>query len=127
MGTPEHHDGAELIARWPDPDKLVLRGPRLPEAEEGFKQADEFEVTAGQGSRSTTWDSSHHPMPKLLALDGERRTRWRGAGLGGRIPSCDGPWRPQVVRSLVTLRGLTHAETGGIVAAATTSLPGLRR
>ena len=35
----------------------------------------------------------------------------------------DGPWRRQVVRSLVTLRGLTHVDTGGIVAAATTSLP----
>ena len=29
----------------------------------------------------------------------------------------------QVVRSLVTLRGLTHVDTGGIVAAPTTSLP----
>ena len=35
----------------------------------------------------------------------------------------DGPWRRQVVRSLVTLRGLTHVDTGGIVAAPTTSLP----
>ena len=35
----------------------------------------------------------------------------------------DGPWRREVVRSLVTLRGLTHVDTGGIVAAPTTSLP----
>jgi GH15 family glucan-1,4-alpha-glucosidase len=44
--------------------------------------------------------------------------RWLG---GGRFP--DHPWRVHLQRSALTLKGLTHAPTGAMVAALTTSLP----
>ena len=47
---------------------------------------------------------------------------WRNWIKSHRIDSC-GEWRDIVMRSLITLKALTHYETGGIVAAPTTSLP----
>jgi GH15 family glucan-1,4-alpha-glucosidase len=119
----EHRDDTELIVAVAGPDKLVLHGPRLPHAEDGT-HIDEFEVTAGEVlTFSTTWVQSHRRVPQLLAFDD--RIRETIAEEQSWADACDyiGPWRDHVVRSLMTLRGLTHAETGGIVAAATTSLP----
>ena len=47
-------------------------------------------------------------------------TFWRE--WSGRCPEV-GPWTETVKRSLITLKALTYGPTGGIVAAATTSLP----
>ncbi len=115
--------GEEVIVAIAGPDKLVLRGPRLPVAHDG-RHIDEFDVSAGEElTFATTWVASHHPLPQPLPFDEridhtlEQARTWAA--------KCDyrGPYREMVVRSLITLRLLTHGGTGGIVAAATTSLP----
>jgi GH15 family glucan-1,4-alpha-glucosidase len=119
----ERRDDIELIVAVAGPDKLVLRGPRLPYADDGTHR-DEFDVSAGDElTFCTTWVASHRRVPELLPTD--ERIRSTIAEEQSWADACDyrGPWRDQVVRSLVTLRGLTHADTGGIVAAVTTSLP----
>ena len=70
-----------------------------------------------------TWFASHKAPPRAIhpkhALQQTENfwTWWSKQ-------CCDeSSWREAVVRSLITLKGLTYAPTGGIVAAATTSLP----
>ena len=73
----------------------------------------------------------HAHLDPVVPEDPRRRRHRRPARAGPSTSSrrgptpveYAGPWRRQVVRSLVTLRGLTHVDTGGIVAAPTTSLP----
>jgi len=66
---------------------------------------------------------SHLPTPAALdwsAALHETESFWRD--WSGRC-SVVGPWRESVQRSLLTLKALTYAKTGGIIAAPTTSLP----
>ena len=68
------------------------------------------------GSRTCRRRSRSTRYVELGATEGY----WRG--WVGRC-TYEGEWRDAVVRSLLTLKALTYAPTGGIVAAATTSLP----
>ena len=105
------------------PDKVVLCAP-VPLENRDMKTRAEFEVAAGETlSFVLTHGASHvevrTPVDPGRALEDTERfwRRWAGQC------KLSGPWDAQVRRSLITLKALTYAPTGGIVAAPTTSLP----
>lgn len=117
--TSEHPTALVAVS---GPDALIIRGPAM--KADDHKHSGEFDVKPGKVvNLSLTWFKSHKPTPPPpdvdVAID-QARTWWQDWAAG-----CDhdGPYRPEVVRSLLILRALTHLRTGGIVAAATTSLP----
>ncbi|MET8408749.1 glycoside hydrolase family 15 protein [Streptomyces sp. NPDC005195] len=84
----------------------------------------DFTVAPGDRIAFTiSWEPSHKQPPALpepeQALEATEEF-WRDW-----VDQCTyhGPYREAVVRSLITLKALTYAPTGGIVAAPTTSLP----
>lgn len=83
-----------------------------------------FSVSAGQRVPFTlTWAPTYAAQPDALDPEQELEATaawWRE--WSGRS-SYQGGWEDAVRRSLITLKALTYAPTGGLVAAATTSLP----
>jgi GH15 family glucan-1,4-alpha-glucosidase len=105
------------------PDALCLRGD-LDVHGEDMATVGRWKLRAGdRRSFQFTWYPSNDPPPKALscALELERAERW-WLKWSGRC-RYDGPYRDAVVQSLIVLKALTYGPTGGIVAAATTSLP----
>lgn len=105
------------------PDALQLRTPVRMRGE-NFRTVANFEIVEGERRPFTlTWYPSHQPQPgarhPMKAL--EATEAWWAAW--SARAQCSGPYRAQVMRSLITLKALTYAPTGGIVAAPTTSLP----
>ena len=105
------------------PDMLVLRGSRLPNAADGRHQ-DVFDVGRGeQLAWSTTWFPSWRPVPHPLDVADRLASTAQSWRTWAAMAGHEGAYHEPFVRSLLVLRVLTHAETGGIVAAVTTSLP----
>jgi carbohydrate kinase (thermoresistant glucokinase family) len=104
-------------------NQTVLRSP-VPLQGQNFATVAEFDVAEGECVPFVlTHSQSHLPTPAEIdwnvALQ-ETESFWRD--WSSRCSHL-GPWREAVKRSLLTLKALTYAETGGIVAALTTSLP----
>ncbi|WP_330294994.1 glycoside hydrolase family 15 protein [Streptomyces sp. NBC_00503] len=107
------------------PDSVWLRSePPVPTWGEDLSTRSEFTVAAGERVAFVlTWHPSHEERPEPLdpygALE-QSVADWREWSSQCRY---EGPYREAVIRSLITLKALTYAPTGGIAAAATTSLP----
>jgi GH15 family glucan-1,4-alpha-glucosidase len=107
------------------PDSTWLRSePEVRSWGEDFGTHAEFTIRKGEKVAFVlTWHPSHEERPPLVDPYESLRHSvedWRTWAARCRY---DGPYRDAVVRSLITLKALTYAPTGGIVAAATTSLP----
>ena len=114
-------DGATVAVA--GPDAVVLRTPARTTGR-GLSTTARFTVRGGDRVPFVlSWYPSHQSPPlqvdAMTALaDTERWWREWSARC-----TYTGPWREAIVRSLMTLKALTYAPTGGIVAAPTTSLP----
>jgi GH15 family glucan-1,4-alpha-glucosidase len=105
------------------PDMVLLRTPVVLHGER-LTTVGDFTVSAGEThpfvlTYQPSHETAHEPLDPVEAL---RDTEAYWTDWAGKAKSA-GPWSSAVTRSLVTLKALTYAPTGGIVAAPTTSLP----
>lgn len=114
------HYGVHAVAG-PDAAYLVTQAPLRGEK---FQTVSDFTVHEGERiSFVLTWAPSHVRRPRsvdaeqVLQVTEEFWLEWTE-----KCP-VNGPYAEAVQRSLITLKALTYAPTGGIVAAVTTSLP----
>jgi GH15 family glucan-1,4-alpha-glucosidase len=115
-------DGLGIVAI-AGPELVALRSP-VPLHGENLATVARFEVAAGEAVTFVmSHGQSHLPPPKpidgdaALAATEEWWQRWSAEC------TYHGGWREAVLRSLIVLKALTYAPTGGIIAAPTTSLP----
>jgi GH15 family glucan-1,4-alpha-glucosidase len=105
------------------PDAAYL-STRAPVRGQDMRTVSDFTVRVGERVPFVlTWTPSHMPRPRPVNPESALQdtdaywTEWSGRS------QAAGPYREVIQRSLITLKALTYAPTGGIVAAPTTSLP----
>ena len=113
----------DLLLITAGPDTLELASSVAVEGE-NMKTVAEFSV--GKGKHETfvlNYRPSH--FATRPAIDAREALKNTAAGWRSWSSRCryKGRWRDTVSRSLITLKALTYKPTGGLVAAATTSLP----
>jgi GH15 family glucan-1,4-alpha-glucosidase len=105
------------------PHMLVLR-TAVPVKGQGLKTVGEFTVSEGEAvTFELTYGLSHRAVPQAIDVQQclvETEDWWRN--WSARCTYHE-PWADAVGRSLITLKALTYRPTGGVLAAATTSLP----
>lgn len=107
------------------PDSVLLSSPAEIRGKDK-RSVSEFTVSAGDTVPFVlTWHPSHQTRHHSRRVDPAHALAaterfWRDWSASSRVA---GPHRDAVQRSLITLKALTYEPTGGIVAAATTSLP----
>lgn len=114
-------DGAVLAIC--GPDMTVLRAP-VETHGENLTTVAKFEIAAGQSLPFVlTYGPSHLKVPEPIDPDHALKDTEEFWKEWSSRCTYQGEHRDLVMRSLITLKGLTYAPSGGIVAAPTTSLP----
>jgi GH15 family glucan-1,4-alpha-glucosidase len=105
------------------PDSLTLSTPAALDSKSGRVSAYQLVKKGERIPFQLSWHPSHEPAGAAFDTDRElSKTEAYWNDWAGRC-TYRGSYTDAVMRSLLTLKGLTYAPTGGIVAALTTSLP----
>lgn len=116
-----HKDGEMVAIAGPNAVALHFDAP----IDHGLR-AFSSRFTVRKGERRTlamTWFASHDDLPDPVDADKAYREAHRYWSKWSKKSDYDGPAMESVRRSLLTLKALIHVDTGGMLAAATASLP----
>ena len=118
-------DGYEAMTiASPDADVRLELGGTIPLGVLGARCYGRTTLGAGESAfASLSWGDSKAPanLDEAFAALATTVDFWRDWLSAAKIP--DHPWKPYIDRSALTLKGLSYAPTGAIMAASTTSLP----
>jgi GH15 family glucan-1,4-alpha-glucosidase len=105
------------------PDAYRLTTARPLEVEEAKARADFVAVEGARERFTLTWHLSYEETPPVEDADSAlARTEAWWRDWSGRC-TYQGPYRDEVLISLIALKAMTHETTGALIAAPTTSLP----